>query len=58
MSIVGSFYFAVEILKFITSHLNTEEREDEREDFVCNYYSLIFVENSDVELFHVCGNIS
>lgn len=36
---VGCFYFAGESLKFITSHLHT----DERKDFLCNYSSLISV---------------
>ena len=54
ITIVGCFYFAVEILKFITSNLHT----DEREDFLCNYSSLISLENSDVEPVHVCHHIS
>ena len=44
---VGCFYFAEEILEFIASHLHT----DEREDVICNYFSLISVENSDVEQY-------
>ena len=35
------------ILLFIAAHLNIEERED----FLCNYSSLISMEKSDVELF-------
>ena len=48
---VGCFYFAGESLKFITSHLHT----DERKDFLCNYSSLISVKwkKGDIELFHV-----
>ena len=43
ITVVGCFYFAVEILKFIAT--------DEREDVICNYSSLVSVENSDVEQF-------
>ena len=43
----------IRILKFITSHLHS----DEREDLLCNYSSLISVENNDVEMFHVCHHI-
>ena len=44
---VGCFYSAEENLEFIASHLHT----DEREDVICNYSSLISVENSDVEQY-------
>ena len=37
----------------ISSQLHT----DEREELLCNYPSLISMENNDVELFHDCFHI-